>query len=133
MRSNFGPSYADLGISLTPEKELVGAYCRVSTMQEAQVDSFIMQKKYYEDYVKQREGWDLVEIYADEGISATSIKRRKDFIRMLEDCKAGKITRIITKSVSRFGRNVVDTIATVRSLRNLPTPVGVFFETENIT
>ena len=126
------PSYADRGISFIPEKELVGAYCRVSTMQEAQVDSFIMQKKYYEDYVKQREGWDLIEIYADEGISATSIKRRKDFIRMLDDCKAGRITRIITKSVSRFGRNVVDTIATVRSLRNLPTPVGVFFETERI-
>ena len=126
------PSYADLGISLTPEKELVGAYCRVSTMQEAQVDSFIMQKKYYEDYVKQREGWELVETYADEGISATSIKRRKDFIRMLEDCKAGKITRIVTKSVPRFGRNVVDTIATVRSLRNLPSPVGVYFETERI-
>ena len=101
-------------------------------MQEAQVDSFIMQKKYYEDYVKQREGWELVETYADEGISATSIKRRKDFIRMLEDCKAGKITRIVTKSVSRFGRNVVDTIATVRSLRNLPSPVGVYFETERI-
>ena len=62
------PSYADRGISLIPEKELVGAYCRVSTMQEAQVDSFIMQKKYYEDYVKQREGWDLIEIYADERI-----------------------------------------------------------------
>ena len=91
------------------------------------------QKKYYEDYVKQREGWDLIEIYADEGISATSIKRRKDFIRMLDDCKAGRITRIITKSVSRFGRNVVDTIATVRSLRNLPTPVGVFLKRRELT
>jgi len=126
------PSYADLGIDLTPEKELVGAYCRVSTMQEAQVDSFIMQKKYYEEYVEKKEHWELIDIYADEGISATSIKRRKDFLRMLDDCKAGRLTRIITKSVSRFGRNVVDTIATVRSLRNLPTPVGVYFETERI-
>ena len=126
------PSYADRGIDLTPKEELVGAYCRVSTMQEAQLDSFIMQKRYYEDYVRERPGWNLVDIYADEGISATSIKRRKDFVRMLNDSQAGKLTRIVTKSVSRFGRNVVDTIATVRSLRNLSPSVGVYFETENI-
>lgn len=127
------PSYADLGIDPTHSREeLVGAYCRVSTMQEAQVDSFIIQKKYYEEYVQKKDGWTLVDIYADEGISATSKKRRKAFLRMIDDCRAGKLTRIITKSVSRFGRNVVDTIDTVRSLRNLSTPVGVYFETEKI-
>lgn len=126
------PSYADIGEEEKRQKELVGAYCRVSTKQEAQIDSFLVQKAYYESFVKKREDWELVHIYADEGISATSMKRRKDFLRMIDDCKSGKLTRIVTKSVSRFGRNVVDTIDTVRKLRSLSVPVGVLFETEGI-
>lgn len=73
-----------------------------------------------------------MDIYADEGISATSMRRRKDFIRLVEDCKQGKVNRIITKSVSRFARNVVDCVSIVRMLRALPKPVGVYFETEHI-
>ena len=113
-------------------EQLVAAYCRVSTLQKAQEESFETQKLYYEDYISKRTNWTLVDIYADRGISATSIKRRADFIRMIEDCKAGKITRIITKSVSRFARNTVDCIATCRMLKALDPPVGVFFEMEGL-
>lgn len=113
-------------------EELVGAYCRVSTMNEAQVESYELQKAYYEDMVEKRPNWTLVDIYPDEGISATSMRNRKNFLRMIEDCKKGKLTLIVTKSVSRFARNVVDGISTVRMLRNLNPPVAVYFETEHI-
>lgn len=126
------PSKKDLGLLERGHQELVGPYCRVSTFSEEQVESFETQKAYYEDYVKNFTNWTLVDIYADEGISATSMKNRKDFNRMIEDCKAGKLTRIITKTVSRFARNAVDGLSTVRMLRTLPQPVGVYFETEHI-
>ena len=74
----------------------------------------------------------LVEIYADEGISGTSLQHRDAFKKMIEDCEAGKIDLIITKSVSRFARNVVDCIRYVRELSSLRPPVGVFFETEHL-
>lgn len=77
-------------------------------------------------------GWELVHIYADEGISGTSLHNRTEFNKMIADCEAGKIDLIVTKSVSRFARNVLDCIGKVRELRALPKPVGVFFETENI-
>lgn len=101
-------------------------------MSEAQVESYELQKAYYEELVNKRPNWTLVDIYPDEGISATSMRNRKSFLRMIEDCKQGKLTLIITKSVSRFARNVVDGISVVRMLRNLPTPVAVYFETEHI-
>lgn len=126
------PSKKDLGIDSDNKIEMVGPYCRVSTLQETQAESFELQKKYYEEYVSRWPNWELADIYADEGISATSMKRRKDFLRLMEDCKAGKITKIITKSVSRFARNVVDCVSLVRMLRALPHPVGVYFETEHI-
>lgn len=112
--------------------QLVAPYCRVSTLQKSQEESFETQKVYYEDYISKRTNWKLVDIYADKGISATSLNRRKDFLRMIDDCKAGKITLIITKSVSRFARNTVDCIATCRMLKTLDPPVGVFFETEGL-
>lgn len=126
------PSDKDLGIVGEDKPENVAPYCRVSTFQEAQAESFELQKKYYEEYVERHPNWTLVDIYADEGISATSMRRRKDFIRLVEDCKQGKVNRIITKSVSRFARNVVDCVSIVRMLRALPKPVGVYFETEHI-
>lgn len=110
----------------------VAPYCRVSTMSEMQAESFEIQQQYYNEYIAKHPNWTLVRIYADEGISATSVKNRKDFNNMIEDCKAGKIDLIVTKSVSRFARNVVDCIKYARDLRALSPPVGIYFETENI-
>ena len=110
----------------------VCAYCRVSTDDVNQTSSYELQKNHYEDMIKEHQGWELVGIYADEGISGTSLKHRDEFNRMIEDCKVGKIDLIVTKSVSRFARNIVDCIAKVRELANMIPQVGVFFETEHI-
>lgn len=110
----------------------VCAYCRVSTDDANQTSSYELQKNHYEDMIKEHAGWTLVGIYADEGISGTSLQHRDEFNRMIEDCKAGKIDLIVTKSVSRFARNIVDCIAKVRELANMKPQVGVFFETEHI-
>lgn len=110
----------------------VCAYCRVSTDDANQTSSYELQKNHYEDMIKDHQGWELVGIYADEGISGTSLQHRDEFIRMIQDCKDGKIDLIVTKSVSRFARNIVDCIAKVRELANMNPQVGVFFETEHI-
>lgn len=110
----------------------VCAYCRVSTPDEAQTSSFEIQRNYYEEYIPKQENWIYSGIYADEGISGTNLKKRDDFNRMITDCKAGKIDLIITKSVSRFSRNVVDCLTVVRMLSALEPMVGVYFQTENI-
>lgn len=110
----------------------VAVYARVSTGNLQQTTSYELQKKYYEDFVVRHPNWILVRIYADEGISGTSLAHRDEFHQMVTDCRAGKIDMIITKSVSRFARNVVDCISTVRMLSELPHPVGVFFESECI-
>ena len=90
------------------------------------------KKNHYQDVVNKNPNWMLVEIYADEGISGTSLQHRDAFKKMIEDCEGGKIDLIITKSVSRFARNVVDCIRYVRELSSLRPPVGVFFETEHL-
>ena len=105
-------------------KMRVCGYCRVSTETEEQQGSFELQIQEAEKQIKENPAWDFAGIYADEGISATSVERRKEFLRMIEDCKAGKIDLIITKSVSRFARNLVDCISTIRLLKNLTPPVG---------
>ena len=110
----------------------VAVYARVSTDDPNQTSSYELQKNHYEDMVNQRANWDLVDIYADEGISGTSLKHRDNFLRMIEDCQAGKIDLIVTKSVSRFARNILDCIGYVRQLKAANPPIGVFFETENI-
>ncbi len=110
----------------------VAIYVRVSTDNIMQTSSYELQKKYYEDFVDHHPNWTLVEIYADEGISGTSLARRDMFNKMISDCRAEKIDIIITKSVSRFSRNVVDCISIVRMLSELTHPVGVFFESECI-
>lgn len=119
-------------LDVKDREEKVGAYCRVSTNQEDQVDSLETQKAHYEDMINNNPHWTMVGIYPDPGISATSTKKRKKFNELIEDCIAGKVTLIVTKSVFRFARNTVDCIATCRMLRNLNPPVGVYFETENI-
>lgn len=110
----------------------VAVYVRVSTDDPRQTSSYELQKNYYEDMVQRHENWTLVGIYADEGISGTSLRHRDAFNRMIRDCKDGKIDLVITKSVSRFARNIVDCISITRGLKELKPPVGVFFETEHL-
>ena len=110
----------------------VGIYVRVSTDDIHQSMSYELQKKYYEDFVIRHPKWQLVDIYADEGISGTSLKHRDEFNRMITDAKAGKLDLIITKSVSRFARNVVDFLGMVRMLSEHSPRIGVFFEAECI-
>ena len=114
------------------KKKRVAVYARVSTDDPRQTSSYELQKNHYTDMVNRRPDWDLIDIYADEGISGTSLQHRDAFIRMIEDCRAGKIDLIVTKSVSRFARNVLDCIGYVRQLKAMEPPIGIFFETENI-
>lgn len=115
----------------TQEKR-VAVYARVSTGDPRQTSSYELQKNHYQDVVSRHPGWRLAGIYADEGISGTSLQHRDAFIRMIEDCRAHKIDLIITKSVSRFARNVLDCIGHARELAALEPPVGILFESENI-
>ena len=110
----------------------VAIYVRVSTGDPNQTSSYELQKKYYEEFVIRHPNWTLVKIYADEGISGTSLAKRDAFNQMIADCKAGKIDLIVTKSVSRFARNIMDCIGMVQNLAALKPPVGVFFEMEAI-
>jgi len=108
----------------------VAAYARVSTENEEQLSSYEAQVDHYTRYIKANAEWEFVEVYADEGISATSTKKRDGFNRMITDALERKIDLIITKSVSRFARNTVDTLTTVRKLKDKG--VEVYFEKENI-
>ena len=112
------------------EKKRVAAYCRVSTDSEDQVNSFESQQRYFRQYIEQRPDWELYEIFADEGISGTNTKKRREFNRMIDCAKSGKIDLIITKEISRFARNTVTLLQTVRELKSLG--VDVFFEEQNI-
>ena len=107
-------------------------YARVSTDRDEQLNSLENQVQYYTELIQSKRSWSYVPGYIDEGISGTSTKKRDSFNRMIADCKAGKIDMIVTKSVSRFARNVEDFIGTVRSLAERRPPVGVFFESEAI-
>ena len=111
-------------------RKKVAAYARVSTDNEEQLSSYEAQVDYYTRHIQEKPEWDFVEVYTDEGISATSTKKRAGFNRMIEDALKGKIDLIVTKSVSRFARNTVDTLTTVRKLKDRG--VEVFFEKENI-
>ncbi len=111
----------------------VCAYCRVSTDDPRQTSSYELQKNHYEEFIKDHPGWELVDIYADEGITGTSMEKRDEFNRMIADCQKGKIELIVCKSVARFARNTVDSIQTVRLLLGLKPPIGVFFEAEHMS
>ena len=108
----------------------VAAYCRVSTDSEDQLNSYRSQVQYYTDLISKKSEWVKVDIYADEGITGTQVSKREDFCRLIEDCMNGKIDMIITKSISRFAINTVDTLNYVRKLKELN--VAIFFEEENI-
>lgn len=108
----------------------VAAYCRVSTEQEEQQNSYQVQIAYYTDLINRKKEWTLAGIFADEGISGTQTKKRTEFNRMIRMCKNKKIDMVITKSISRFARNTVDCLEYVRQLKDLG--IGVIFEKENI-
>ena len=111
-------------------KRRTAAYARVSTDSEEQLTSYEAQVDYYTKYIKERADWEFVRVYTDEGISATNTKKRDGFKQMIADALDGKIDLIITKSVSRFARNTVDSLVTVRQLKEKG--VEVYFEKENI-
>ena len=117
--------------SQSAERQLrVAAYCRVSTKEEDQLNSYEAQKTYYTDKIMTNPKWTMAGIFADEGITGTSAKKREDFMRMMRWCKQGKIDLILTKSVSRFSRNTVDCLNYIRMLKALG--ISVYFEKENI-
>ena len=125
------PAKKQTEISRSKYKQLrVAAYCRVSTEQEEQQNSYQVQIAYYTDLINRKKEWSLVGIFADEGISGTQTKKRTEFNRMIRMCKNKKIDLVITKSISRFARNTVDCLEYVRQLKNLG--IGVIFEKENI-
>ena len=101
----------------SPTKRRVAGYARVSTDSEEQLTSYEAQVDYYTPYIKSKPDWEFVEVYTDEGISAVNTKRREGFNRMVRDALDGKIDLIVTKSVSRFARNTVDSLVTVRKLK----------------
>ena len=108
----------------------VAAYARVSTTMDQQANSFQAQKEYYERLIEKTQGWSFAGIYADHGISGTSADHRDGFQKMMEDCRAGLIDRILTKSISRFARNTVDSLNAIRELKAIG--IGILFEKENI-
>ncbi len=110
----------------------VGAYTRVSTDSSDQENSLLNQKKYFDAVIPANPNWEYVDLYADDGISGTSTHNRKEFNRMIEDCKAGKMDLIVVKDVSRFARNAADCLNTVNLLLSLDPPVGIFFENHNL-
>ena len=114
----------------TTRKRKVAGYARVSSDHEEQASSYEAQVDYYTHYIKSRDDWEFAGIYTDEGISATNTKKREGFKSMISDALSGKIDLIITKSVSRFARNTVDSLTTVRQLKEAG--IEIYFEKENI-
>lgn len=108
----------------------VAAYCRVSTQQEEQINSYEVQTRYYTEKINAEPKWKLVRIFADKGISGTSTKHRDEFNKMIRMCKCGRIDMIITKSISRFARNTVDCLKYIRLLKDIN--VDVYFEEQGI-
>ena len=108
----------------------VAAYCRVSSDSADQLHSYAAQIRAYTDLIREHDGWELVDIYADEGLTGTCMDKRAEFRRLLSDCRKGKIDKVLVKSISRFARNTRDCLASLRELKSLG--VSVRFEQENI-
>ena len=125
------PAKPELAQEAAVKRQLrVAAYCRVSTEEEEQASSYEAQCQYYTDKIMSNKEWTMAGIFADEGISGTSTKKRTEFLRMIRQCKQKKIDLILTKSIQRFARNTLDCINYTRILRQLG--IGVLFEKENI-
>ena len=112
------------------QKLRVAAYTRVSSNSKDQEHSFAAQNAYFSKLITDNPDWELADIYADQGITGTSIDKRDDFLRMMEDCRKGRIDRILVKSSSRFARNTKESLAAVRELKSLN--ISVYFEEQNI-
>lgn len=126
------PAKKDLIIDAEKKKLRVCAYCRVSTEEDNQASSYELQVQNYTKMIQENPEWEFAGIFADEGISGTSVLHREHFLEMIEKCKTGEIDLIITKQVSRFARNVLDSLNYIFMLRKLDPPVGVYFETEKL-
>lgn len=118
------------GVQTATRKIRVAAYCRVSTQSEQQETSFEAQRRFYTERIQTNPTWQLAGIYADAGITGTNKNKRRDFMRLIADCEAGKIDYVITKSISRFARNTLDCIAEVRHLQSLG--INIYFEENNL-
>ena len=116
----------------TEEECRVAVYARVSTDSPDQTSSYELQKNYYENMIQRNPSWVLVGIYADEGISGTSLNHRDEFQRLIKDCMANKIDLVVTKSVSRFARNTEDCVHYVNQLKNKRPPTGILFEEQGM-
>lgn len=116
--------------TVRPDILRVAAYCRVSSDSTDQLHSYAAQIREYTRQISGHEGWEMVDVYADEGLTGTKLDKREDFNRMMADCRKGKIDRILVKSISRFARNTRDCLASLRELSRLG--VSVYFEKENI-
>lgn len=126
------PAKRDLITDEEKRKLRVCAYCRVSTDEESQASSYELQVQNYTKMIQENPDWEFAGVFADEGISGTSVLHRRRFLEMIDRCKAGEIDLIITKQVSRFARNVLDSLNYIFMLRKLDPPVGVYFETEKL-
>ena len=131
LEKTFIPARPKINIYESGRVFRVCAYCRVSTENDEQLSSFELQQSHYRQLMGNHPNWNLVHIYADEGISGTSLKKRDDFNRMIAACEAGEYDLIVTKSVSRFARNLVDCVSIARKLKSQNPPIGIFFETDN--
>jgi DNA invertase Pin-like site-specific DNA recombinase len=121
--------FTSAAINETRKRRTAG-YARVSTESEEQQTSYAAQVDYYTNYIQSREDWQFISVYTDDGISATTTAKRDGFNKMVSDALAGKIDLIVTKSVSRFARNTVDSLSTIRKLKECG--CEVYFEKENI-
>ena len=127
------PARKRVGNTVTAEEKpklRVAAYCRVSTDSDEQASSYEVQVEHYTQFIQKNPEWELAGIFADDGISGCNTKKRSEFIRMIEECMAGRIDMIITKSISRFARNTLDCLKYIRELKEKNIPV--FFEKEYI-
>lgn len=123
------PARKRAGNTVTSEEKpklRVAAYCRVSTDSDEQASSYEVQVEHYTQFIQKNSEWELAGIFADDGISGCNTKNRSEFNRMIEECMAGKIDMIITKSISRFARNTLDCLKYIRELKGKNIPV--FFE-----
>lgn len=111
-------------------KRRVAAYARVSTDSDEQLSSYEAQVDFYTGYIQRNPEWEFVEVYTDEGVSGTNTKKREGFNRMISDALAGKIDLILTKSISRFARNTVDSLSTIRKLKEKG--IEVYFEKKDL-
>ena len=125
------PAKPELAKQKAVQRQLrVAAYCRVSTDDEEQISSYEAQQEYYTDKIMTNKEWTMAGIFADEGITGTTARKRPEFLRMIRMCKQKKIDLILVKSISRFARNTVDCLNYIRTLKELG--IAVYFEKENI-